>query len=230
MDWFRDIIGAGVPCGPINTIDQGVAFAEEIGLDPVVTVGEGAAAVPSVRNPITFSATEAELPAAAADARRARDGDPALAGRGPGGALRMSTDDGRLSFPTSLGTSTADEIRLLGQDLTADLMGKVGFGELAFWLVTHAPAHPVGDAGLRGGAGRPGRPRLHPHGDRRPADLPVGPGLAAGRAGRRPARRRIAVPRRDRGLRRVPARRPGATRTGRCPPTTPAGTPSRWRR
>jgi citrate synthase len=41
----------------------------------------------------------------------------------------------RLSFPTSLGTSTADEIRLLGQDLTADLMGKVGFGELAFWLV-----------------------------------------------------------------------------------------------
>jgi citrate synthase len=40
-----------------------------------------------------------------------------------------------LQFPTSLGTSSADEIRLLGQDLTADLMGKVGFGELAFWLV-----------------------------------------------------------------------------------------------
>lgn len=40
-----------------------------------------------------------------------------------------------LSFPTSLGTSTADEIRLLGQDLAGDLMGKVGFGELAFWLV-----------------------------------------------------------------------------------------------
>src|ERR1700683_3718143 len=39
------------------------------------------------------------------------------------------------SFPSSLGASTADEIRLLGQDLTADLMGKVGFGELAFWLV-----------------------------------------------------------------------------------------------
>jgi citrate synthase len=40
-----------------------------------------------------------------------------------------------LRFPTSLGTSTADEIRLLGQNLTEDLMGKVGFGELAFWLV-----------------------------------------------------------------------------------------------
>ncbi len=48
----------------------------------------------------------------------------------------MSTDGAPPSFPTSLGTSTADEIRLLGQDLTADLMGKVGFGELAFWLVS----------------------------------------------------------------------------------------------
>ena len=38
-------------------------------------------------------------------------------------------------YPTSLGTSTPDQIRLLGQDLTADLMGKVTFGELAFWLV-----------------------------------------------------------------------------------------------
>jgi citrate synthase len=42
----------------------------------------------------------------------------------------------RPEFPTSLGTSTPDEIRLLGQNLTEDLMGRVGFGELAFWLVT----------------------------------------------------------------------------------------------
>jgi citrate synthase len=41
-----------------------------------------------------------------------------------------------LEFPTSLGTSTAEEISLLGQSLAGDLMGKVGFGELAFWLVT----------------------------------------------------------------------------------------------
>ncbi|MFL6151225.1 MAG: CaiB/BaiF CoA transferase family protein, partial [Ornithinibacter sp.] len=60
LEWFRDIIAAGVPCGPINTVDQGVAFAEEVGLDPVVTVGEGAAAVPSVRNPIRFSETPAD--------------------------------------------------------------------------------------------------------------------------------------------------------------------------
>ena len=47
----------------------------------------------------------------------------------------MSGGADGLSFPTSLGTSTADQIRLLGQDLTADLMGQVSFGELAFWLV-----------------------------------------------------------------------------------------------
>ncbi len=40
-----------------------------------------------------------------------------------------------LEFPTSLGTSTTDEISLLGQSLAGDLMGNVGFGELAFWLV-----------------------------------------------------------------------------------------------
>jgi crotonobetainyl-CoA:carnitine CoA-transferase CaiB-like acyl-CoA transferase len=57
MEWFDAIITAGVPCGPINTVDGGVAFAEGIGLDPVVVVGEGDAAVPSVRNPITFSET-----------------------------------------------------------------------------------------------------------------------------------------------------------------------------
>jgi crotonobetainyl-CoA:carnitine CoA-transferase CaiB-like acyl-CoA transferase len=57
QEWFREIIASGVPCGPINTIDQGVAFAEEVGLDPVVSIGPDDAAVPSVRNPITLSET-----------------------------------------------------------------------------------------------------------------------------------------------------------------------------
>ena len=59
MAWFRELLAAGVPCGPINTIDEGVAFAEELGLDPVVLVGDATATVPSIRNPITFSATPA---------------------------------------------------------------------------------------------------------------------------------------------------------------------------
>jgi crotonobetainyl-CoA:carnitine CoA-transferase CaiB-like acyl-CoA transferase len=57
QEWFRALTAVGVPCGPINTIDQGVAFAAEVGLSPVVMAGEGDAAMPSVRNPITFSAT-----------------------------------------------------------------------------------------------------------------------------------------------------------------------------
>jgi citrate synthase len=39
-------------------------------------------------------------------------------------------------YPTALGASDADSITLLGQSLAGDLMGKVGFGELAMWLVT----------------------------------------------------------------------------------------------
>lgn len=39
-------------------------------------------------------------------------------------------------FTTSLGDSDAATITVLGQDLAADLMGQVSFGELALWLVT----------------------------------------------------------------------------------------------
>jgi crotonobetainyl-CoA:carnitine CoA-transferase CaiB-like acyl-CoA transferase len=56
-EWFRELIDAGVPCGPINTVAEGVAFAEELGLDPVVEVGDGDRVIPSVRNPVTFSET-----------------------------------------------------------------------------------------------------------------------------------------------------------------------------
>ena len=38
-------------------------------------------------------------------------------------------------YPSALGTSDAEHIRLLGHDLAEDLMGRVGFGELAFRLV-----------------------------------------------------------------------------------------------
>jgi citrate synthase len=46
------------------------------------------------------------------------------------------------AFPTSLGTSDPDTITLLGQDVAADLMGNVGFGELAMWLVTQRRPTP----------------------------------------------------------------------------------------
>ncbi|MEV6039512.1 citryl-CoA lyase [Nonomuraea sp. NPDC052116] len=39
-------------------------------------------------------------------------------------------------YPTALGASSLKTITLLGHDLAADVMGEVGFGELAFWLAT----------------------------------------------------------------------------------------------
>jgi crotonobetainyl-CoA:carnitine CoA-transferase CaiB-like acyl-CoA transferase len=55
--WFERLNEAGVPNGPINSIQQGVEYAQKLGLNPVVEVGTGDAAVPGVRHPITFSAT-----------------------------------------------------------------------------------------------------------------------------------------------------------------------------
>jgi citrate synthase len=40
------------------------------------------------------------------------------------------------TYETALGSSTKDTVTLLGQDLAGDVMGTVGFGELAFWLAT----------------------------------------------------------------------------------------------
>ena len=54
-DLFIELNKVGVPCGPINTIGDGVELAEKLGLHPRVTVGEGEREVTLVRNPITFS-------------------------------------------------------------------------------------------------------------------------------------------------------------------------------
>jgi citrate synthase len=53
-----------------------------------------------------------------------------------GHGVRGTPRDVLPRFPTSIGASDEDKITLLGQDLAADLMGNVGFGELALWLVT----------------------------------------------------------------------------------------------
>jgi crotonobetainyl-CoA:carnitine CoA-transferase CaiB-like acyl-CoA transferase len=57
-DLFHALNEAGVPCGPINTIGEGVEFAESLGLAPRVELGEGERAVTLVRNPLTFSDAE----------------------------------------------------------------------------------------------------------------------------------------------------------------------------
>jgi crotonobetainyl-CoA:carnitine CoA-transferase CaiB-like acyl-CoA transferase len=63
-DLFIALNKVGVPCGPINSIGDGVELAERLGLAPRVKVGEGNREVTLIRNPIDFSDAELryELP------------------------------------------------------------------------------------------------------------------------------------------------------------------------
>jgi crotonobetainyl-CoA:carnitine CoA-transferase CaiB-like acyl-CoA transferase len=61
-DLFLALNKMGVPCGPINTIGEGVELAESLGLAPRVEVGAGARAATVVRNPITFGDSELHYP------------------------------------------------------------------------------------------------------------------------------------------------------------------------
>jgi len=45
-------------------------------------------------------------------------------------------------YPTARGASSRESITLLGADLARDVMGTVGFGELAFWLATQRRSGP----------------------------------------------------------------------------------------
>jgi citrate synthase len=49
----------------------------------------------------------------------------------------MSSHTPTGSFRTGIGASEAHTIMLLGQDLATDLLGKISFGELAYWLMTN---------------------------------------------------------------------------------------------
>jgi len=57
--WFDALRGVGVPCGPINDVAEAFAFAESLGLEPIVEIVDARRPAPSpqVRNPIGLSAT-----------------------------------------------------------------------------------------------------------------------------------------------------------------------------
>ncbi|MEZ5158283.1 MAG: CoA transferase [Candidatus Nanopelagicales bacterium] len=57
--WQTALTAVGVPCGPINDIQQGFALAERLGLSPVVTIDDPRreAPLPQVANPVGYSAT-----------------------------------------------------------------------------------------------------------------------------------------------------------------------------
>jgi len=53
-EWFPLLRNAGIPCAPILAVDEGVRFAEELGLSPIAITGNE---VQTIRNPIKFSHT-----------------------------------------------------------------------------------------------------------------------------------------------------------------------------
>lgn len=57
-DLFHKLNASGVPCGPINSIEEGVELADALGLEPVVSVGGEGDSVDLIAHPITFSAAE----------------------------------------------------------------------------------------------------------------------------------------------------------------------------
>lgn len=52
-EWFAALTAAGVPCGPINDVGQGMDLAESLGLEPIVDVFGSA----QVASPLRLSAT-----------------------------------------------------------------------------------------------------------------------------------------------------------------------------
>ena len=57
QEWFDALLAAGLPSAPINGIDEGIAFAERIGLDPMVQVADASGSAVSIRSPLRLSAT-----------------------------------------------------------------------------------------------------------------------------------------------------------------------------
>lgn len=56
--------------------------------------------------------------------------------------MEASSEQRPTEYPTGIGTSSPTSIQLLGHDLASDLLGKVGFGELALWLITQQRPTP----------------------------------------------------------------------------------------
>src|SRR2546423_14489554 len=56
--------------------------------------------------------------------------------------MRVNEQGGQAEYPTGIGTSDASSIRLLGHDLAGELIGNIGFGELALWLATQQRPTP----------------------------------------------------------------------------------------
>ena len=68
-EWQQRLTAVGVPCGPINDVEQGFALAERLGLDPIVDIDDPRRTAPSrqVANPVAYSRTPPEYRSAPPD-------------------------------------------------------------------------------------------------------------------------------------------------------------------
>ncbi len=57
--WSHALQAVGVPCAPILTVQEGVQYAESLGLAPIVQVGQGADTLPLIKHPVAYSRTPA---------------------------------------------------------------------------------------------------------------------------------------------------------------------------
>ena len=138
-DLFIALNKAGVPCGPINSItrrDRARRTARPRAAHHRRRSGAGGR---SRAQPDPAQRRRHRVPLPAADARRAQRRDPPVAGIAddmsePAG--RADHHRGQPSFRTGIGASDADHILLLGHDLAGELIGRITFGELAYWLIT----------------------------------------------------------------------------------------------
>ena len=138
---FESLNRAGVPCGPINSIAEGVALADRLGLHPLVAVGTGDRAMQRGAQPDRLQRRGAALSPAPARARRARRRDQGVA------ALMTHA---RVPEPTDV-PHRPRRVRPRHDpparpDLADDLIGQITFGELALLADDQAPARPTGSA------------------------------------------------------------------------------------
>lgn len=62
--WSERLRAAGVPCAPILGVDEGVRFAESIGLEPIAPAGRGERVIPTISHPVRYGRTPVHYPKA----------------------------------------------------------------------------------------------------------------------------------------------------------------------
>lgn len=55
QEWFDILQAQGIPCSPILNVGEGIEFAQNLGLDPIVQAGPAESSTPTIKHPVTYS-------------------------------------------------------------------------------------------------------------------------------------------------------------------------------